>query len=100
MNDTTIILPVADAPIINTPAKRGRKPGETPAQKLERLQRAVAEAKIAAREAEYRKYAVVGEVLLAEAESDGQLLARIRDVLRSRVTGQQARADIATLLAK
>ncbi len=80
-----------------TPTKRGRK-SETPAQRLERLQRAVADAKVSAREAERRKCAIVGEALLAEAEADAQLKDRIRDILRKRVTGQQARADIASLL--
>ena len=78
--------------------KRGRKP-ETPARRLERLQREVAAAKIKAKDAERRMFAVVGEALLREAEADAQLRARLLEILRRRVTGAQARADIAPLLA-
>lgn len=78
-------------------AKRGRK-SETASQRLERLQKAVAEAKIAARDAQRRQYAIVGEAVMAEAEADAHLKDRIREILRRRVTGQQSRADIASLL--
>ncbi len=99
MNDTAILLlPATRAPEIAAPAKRGRK-SETPAQRLERLQRAVIEAKHAAKEAERRMYAVVGEAMLAEAESDGAFRARVVAVLRERVTSATAKADIAALLA-
>jgi hypothetical protein len=80
------------------PAKRGRK-AETPDQRIERLQRQLQAAKHAAKEAEYRRFAVVGEALLAEAEGDGDLKARILEVLRRRVTGATAKAEIAVLLA-
>jgi hypothetical protein len=89
---------IVEAPqAASTPGKRGRK-SETPAQRLERLQRAVADAKIAAREAERRKCEAVGVAVLTEADADPQLKARLRDILKRRVSGQQARADIASLL--
>jgi len=94
MNDAVTAIPEMPT----APARRGRKP-ETAAQRLERLQRAVVEAKQAAREAERRKWAVVGEALLAEAEGDAALKYRIVETLRRRVTSASARADIASLLA-
>jgi hypothetical protein len=65
----------------------------------ERLQRAVAGANLAAKEAERRMYAIMGEALLAEAETDAALKARIVEMLRHRVTCTTAKADIAALLA-
>lgn len=101
MNDTTItpvILAATDAQTNSIPAKRGRKP-ETPAQRLERLEKAVAEARVAAKEAERRMFCIVGEALLAEAEQDAALKGRITAILRERVTSAGAKADIAGLLA-
>jgi hypothetical protein len=95
---TALSSPALSPDNASPPTRRGRK-SETPAQRLERLQRAVADARIAAKEAERRMFAVVGEALLAEAEADAQLRARMLDILRRRATGAQARADIATLLA-
>ena len=69
---TALSSPALSSDNAPPPTKRGRK-SETPVQRLERLQRAVADAKIAAREAERRMFAVVGEALLAEAEADAQL---------------------------
>jgi len=79
------------------PAKRGRK-SETPAQRLERLLRQVQDAKHAAREADQRKNAVVGEALLLESAEDPALKMRVIEILRRRVTTAQAKADIASLL--
>lgn len=96
---TTAALSSAALVSDDTPAagKRGRK-SENALQRLERLQRAVADAKVAARTAERRKCAVVGEALLAEAETDAALRSRLLDILRRRVTSAQAKADIASLL--
>lgn len=79
------------------PAKRGRK-SETAQQRIERLERALVAAKQAAKDAEYRRFAIVGEALLEEAEQDETLRKQVVDVLRKRVTRAAARADIATLL--
>jgi hypothetical protein len=80
-------------------AKRGRKP-ETPAQRVARMARQLEEAKDAAKKAERRMFAVVGEAMLAEAEADPTLNARIVDTLRRRVVTASAKADIAILLAR
>jgi hypothetical protein len=69
-------------------ARRGRK-SETTAQRLEWL---------ATKEAEQRMFCVVGEALLAEAQTDSALNSRIVSVLRKRVTSEAAKADIAGLL--
>jgi hypothetical protein len=79
------------------PARRGRKP-ETAQQRIERLERALVAAKQVAKEAEYRRFAIVGEALLAETEDDEALRRQVAEVLRKRVTRPAARADIATLL--
>ncbi len=79
------------------PARRGRKP-ENAQQRIERLERALVAAKQAAKDAEYRRFAIVGEALLAEAEEDEALRKQVAEVLRKRVTRPAARADIATLL--
>jgi hypothetical protein len=77
--------------------KPGRKP-ETPVQRIDRLQRELLAAKHAAKEAEQRQFAIVGAAVLAEAEGDGALKARLVEVLRRRVTGAAAKAEIAALL--
>jgi uncharacterized protein YfaS (alpha-2-macroglobulin family) len=79
--------------------KRGR-PTETLEQRLARLQRQLEETKIAAKEAERRKFAVVGEALLTEAEADGAFKAHMVEILRRRVTAAGAKSDIAALLAE
>ena len=78
-------------------AKPGRKV-ETPAQRIDRLQRELLAAKHAAKEAEQRQFAVVGAAVLAEAENDSALKARVVEILRRRVTSATAKADIAELL--
>lgn len=88
----------AEAALMAQRPRRGRRPGETPAERLERLQRALAEAKVAAKEAQRRTCEAVGSAVLAEAENDPQLKARLRDILDRRITGHQARVDIASLL--
>ncbi len=98
MNDATSELQSPETASTEiTPTKRGRKP-ETPAQRIERFKIGLAQAKVAARDAERRRHAIVGEAMLAEADADPQLKARVRDSLRRRVSGHQARADIASLL--
>ena len=79
-----------------------RKPGrkaETPAQRLARLERDVAAAKQAVRDAEQRCFATIGAAVKAEADGDGEFKARLHDILRRRVTSKAALADIAGVLA-
>jgi phytoene/squalene synthetase len=77
--------------------KRGRK-SERPAERLARLEQEVKEARAAAKEAERKAFAIVGQAVLAEAEGDGELKARMQDILRRRVRGNTNRAAIAGLL--
>lgn len=98
MNDSATIALSTETQTSKPPAKRGRK-SETPAQRLARLQHAVVEAKQAAKDAERRMFATVGEALLAEAGADSALKARVVEILRRRVTAASAKADIAALLS-
>lgn len=86
------------------PARERKKPGrptrkaETPAERLARLERDLADARRAVEEAEQRKFVAVGRAVLAEAESNAAFMDQLRQVLRVRVTGKSALADIAGLL--
>ena len=80
-------------------AKPGRK-AETPAQRLARLENDLAAARQAVKDAEYRKAAVVGIAVLAEAEEDSEFSDRLHRLLRARVTKKEAKADIAALFAE
>ena len=79
--------------------KPGRK-AETPAQRLARLENDLAAARQAVKDAEYRKAAVVGTAVLAEAEQDHEFRERLHTILRARVTKKEAKADIAGLFAE
>ena len=80
-------------------SKPGRK-AETPAQRLARLESDLAAARQAVRDAEYRKAAVVGTAVLAEAEQDHEFRERLHTVLRARVTKKEAKADFAGLFVE
>lgn len=82
-----------------TPAMRSRKP-ETPAQKLARLEQELNAAKIEAKEAHERACTIVGRAILAEAEDDGEMKARLTEILRRRVKGNAAKAAIAAVLVE
>jgi len=84
----------------DTPAQKPGRKAETPAQRLERLERDIQAARRAVREAENRKFATVGAAVLAEAEGDGEFKTRLRDILRRHVTAKTGKADIAPLLAE
>jgi hypothetical protein len=84
----------------DTPAKKPGRKAETPAQRLERLERDLQAARRAVKEAEHRKFATVGAAVLAEAESDGEFKTRLRDILRRHVDSKTGKADIAPLLAE
>jgi hypothetical protein len=77
--------------------RRGRK-AETPQQRLERLERDLAEARRAVVEAEKRKLATIGAAVLAEAESNSNFRDQLQSILRQRVTTKAGKADIAGLL--
>jgi hypothetical protein len=81
------------------PKKPGRK-AETPAQRLERLQRDILLAKQAVKDADQRRLSTIGAAVLAEGEGDAEFMARLRDILRRRVETKAGKADVATLLAE
>lgn len=81
----------------SSPRKSGRR-RETPAQRLTRLQQALKEAEKAHHAQRQRGLAIIGSALLDEARSDEELMKRVRAIVRKRVTGKSARADIAELL--
>ena len=71
---------------------------ETQGERVERLERQLANAKTAARAAEQRRLAIIGGAVMAEAASDAELNTRFVDILRRRVTSSGARSEIADLL--
>ena len=77
--------------------KPGRK-AESPAQRLERLEKEMIAARRAVAEAEQRKLAAIGRAVIAEAEGNPAFREQLRDVLRQRVTAKADRAAVASLL--
>jgi hypothetical protein len=84
----------------DTPAKKPGRKAETPAQRLERLERDLQAARRAVKQAEHRTFATVGAAVLAEAHSDEEFKTRLRDILRRHVESKTGKADIAPLLAE
>ncbi len=82
----------------DAPRKRGRPASEDPRVRLARLEQELVAARAAVREAEQRRWTVVGQAVIAEAESNPELRATLREVLSRRVTAPAAKADIAQLL--
>ncbi len=90
---TVAPVPVAAAP------KRGRPPAESPHEKLARLEKEIATVRAAVREADQRKFTILGEAVAAEAEANPALKAQLAEILARRVTSASAKAEIAPLLA-
>ena len=82
----------------SSPGSKTRRKSETPAQRIERLERELQAAKHEAKKAEQRRCAIVGAALLAEAEGNPSLRTQFVEILRRRVTSPAAKAEIATLL--
>jgi hypothetical protein len=78
--------------------KRGRPATETPAQRVERLERELQSARAAAKESERELDAIVGRAVRAEAEDDGEWKAKLADILRRRISAVGEKAQIAGLL--
>ncbi|MDN3568718.1 hypothetical protein ACFQY5_36000 [Paeniroseomonas aquatica] len=78
--------------------KPGRK-SETPAQRLERLERDIAAARQAVADAEQRKLATIGAAVLAEAGDNPSFMDELQRLLRARVSTKAGKADIASILA-
>lgn len=83
----------------DTIAKKPGRKAETPAERLARLERDVETARQAVRDADKRKFAIVGAALVDEADGDPAFKEKLHDILRRRVTGKTALAEIAPLLA-
>ncbi len=90
---------LADARAAPATRKRGRPTAETPQEKLQRLEREITATRAAMREAEKRRFAIIGEAVAAEAEENPALRAQLADILARRVTSPSARADIAAFIA-
>jgi hypothetical protein len=71
---------------------------ETPAQKVQRLERELQQARIDAKEAHQRACAIVGQAALDEAQDDGEFKARLGHILRRRVKGNAPKSAIAGVL--
>jgi hypothetical protein len=78
--------------------RRGRPASVPLDDKISALERQLAEAKAAKREAERRKLLVLAEAIAAEAAENSGFRATVADVLRRRVTSPQGKADIAPYL--
>jgi hypothetical protein len=90
--------PPADA--VDAPArKRGRPSVESPREKLARLEREIATVRAAVKEADQRRYTILGEAVAAEAESNPELKATLAEILARRVKSPQAKAEVASLIA-
>lgn len=84
----------------NEPKKRGRpaRKAETPAERLARLTAEVEAARREVEQADQRKLATVGTAILAEANSNPAFMTELRRILRTRVTTNAGKADIASLI--
>ncbi len=92
------MMKLADARAAPATRKRGRPTAETPQEKLARLEREITATRAAMREAEKRRFAIIGEAVAAEAEENPALRAQLADILTRRVTSAAARADIAAFI--
>jgi hypothetical protein len=87
----------ADAETLSV-RRRGRPATETPAQRVERLERELQSARAAAKESERERDAIVGRAVRAEVEDDSELKAKLADILRRRITSAGEKAQVAALL--
>lgn len=80
-------------------AKRGRPAAETPRQKLARLEQEITAVRAAVKEADARRYTILGEAVAAEAEENPELKATLAGILARRVKSPAAKAEVESLLA-
>jgi hypothetical protein len=97
-SEDATMMKLADAIAVPSARKRGRPTAETPQEKLARLEREITATRAAMREAEKRRFAIIGEAVAAEAEDNPTLRAQLADILARRVTSAAARADIAAFI--
>lgn len=93
------MMKLADARAAPATRKRGRPTAETPEEKLARLEREITATRAAMREAEKRRFALIGEAVAAEAEENPAVRAQLAEILVRRVTAPSPRADIAAFIA-
>ena len=78
--------------------KRGRPATENPHQRLARLEKELSDARAAVREAEQRRYVILGEAVAMEAASNPELKKTLADIIAKHVKSAAARAEVAPLL--
>ena len=81
----------------STPAKARRKT-ETPAQRLQRLERDLHLARQAVREHQQRTFAAIGAAVVAEAKERPEFMGTLREVVQRRITAKAAKADVTGVL--
>ena len=79
--------------------KRGRPPVENPYAKLARLKKEVAAAQEAVKEADKQKFSIVGEAMLAAANEDPELKAKLREVLPQQIKSAAFKEMVEPLVA-
>jgi hypothetical protein len=80
---------------VAAPARKPHRKTENATQRMRRLEQELKEAREAAKREEREAFAIVGQAVLAEVEGDGELKARVQDILRRRVRGNTAKAAVA-----
>ena len=81
-----------------SPSPKSRRKAETPAERLQRLERDLVLARQAVREHQQRTFAALGAAVMEEAKERSDYMAALRDLVQRRVTAKGAKADIITLL--
>lgn len=84
---------------MNATAKRGRPAAESPREKLARLEREIAAVRAEVKEADTRRYSILGEAVAAEAGSNPQLKATLSEIVAKRVKSPAAKAEAESLLS-
>ena len=88
----------ATAPAKPPAARRGRPPVETPAARIERLQRELEDAQTALAAEADRQALIVGRVVIAKAGKDEAYRRELVKLLRDAVRKSEDRAALASLL--
>ena len=81
-----------------TTKRRGRPAAGSITDKIASLEAQLAAAKAEAKEADTRRAAIVGKVVIDALTKDPELAKRVRDLLRAKVKNPREVADISPLL--
>jgi hypothetical protein len=84
---------------MSSTAKRGRPAAESPREKLARLEREIAAVRAEVKEADARRYSILGEAVAAEAGSNPQLKATLSEIVAKRIKSPAAKAEAESLLS-